>query len=628
MRRLLLTTAILMAMTCVNAQSNGNQEEIGLRDMYSKTYVLPDNQHQAIINGAPIHYFNGLGWEDIDLSLIETGNSFLNASNVFETEFPKDADAHSFVNYLIDGHEIKSSMMKEFVSFDNVITVHSMHSQWGDPLVQGQELKYTEQNSGVQDVYQIANGEVKNNVVLQQLPDLSSVSSSAYVGFRERLYLPSGWKLESVQSENNSITSQGIMIIDDNNEGRLMIPAPIIYDGNGMENNGSNASEAAFVIEEVNGVWYLSTLVPVSWLNAQERVFPVTFDPTITFVGNTGGWQSQNNFVNNSGYVFIGVCCGNLEHRAWIKWSVSAIPANSCVTAADLQIYVNGVGASTAELVHVFDMMETTSMGIFGPYATINNAVYLDQATGYHCSFTITGVGYYGWYDLGANAYADIQTMANTYGWYQLALIFDNEPSTNWKRLTATMCSIRITYQDPPCAPLPVKLATFDVSCENEQAKVEWETASETNNDFFTVWRSEDGEVFTPVGRVDGLMNSNQLVSYDWTDDETIIGSSYYRLSQTDLNGVSEYFEPRVFYGCSIAEPIVSTDQMDKVRVEGESIQSVIIYDQMGRKLLEHSNENHAEKIVLDPAVQKGFYIVKISHHDGNVSTENVYLEK
>lgn len=67
---------------------------------------------------------------------------------------------------------------------------------------------------------------------------------------------------------------------------------------------------------------------------------------------------------------------------------------------------------------------------------------------------------------------------------------------------------------------------------------------------------------------------------------------------------------------------------MDKASADRGSIQSVIIYDQMGRKLLEHFNENHSEKIVLNPTVQKGFNIVKISHHDGNVSTENVYLEK
>lgn len=46
---------------------------------------------------------------------------------------------------------------------------------------------------------------------------------------------------------------------------------------------------------------------------------------------------------------------------------------------------------------------------------------------------------------------------------------------------------------------------------------------------------------------INELMNSNQLVCYDWTDAETINGASCFRLSQTDLNGVLKYFQPRVF---------------------------------------------------------------------------------
>ena len=78
---------------------------------------------------------------------------------------------------------------------------------------------------------------------------------------------------KAVQVEHPT-TNHGVVEVDEMNIPQLMIPAPIIYDALGMENNGSTANDAAFVIEEENGAWYISTLVASEWLNAPERVFP------------------------------------------------------------------------------------------------------------------------------------------------------------------------------------------------------------------------------------------------------------------------------------------------------------------------------------------------------------------
>ncbi|MEI6853279.1 MAG: T9SS type A sorting domain-containing protein [Bacteroidota bacterium] len=104
-------------------------------------------------------------------------------------------------------------------------------------------------------------------------------------------------------------------------------------------------------------------------------------------------------------------------------------------------------------------------------------------------------------------------------------------------------------------SPLPVELLSFDVKC-NGKADVRWSTATETNNDYFTLERSSDAENWDFVANIPGAGNSNQLLNYQYTDEKSVSGISYYRIRQTDFDGKSETFSP-VSVICSSLE---STD--------------------------------------------------------------------
>lgn len=83
----------------------------------------------------------------------------------------------------------------------------------------------------------------------------------------------------------------------------------------------------------------------------------------------------------------------------------------------------------------------------------------------------------------------------------------------------------------------PVKLSAFDVQPHlGRHARIIWATASESNNDFFTVERSADGLRFEKVKDIAGN-NSFSLRNYEWIDPLPYPGLSYYRLSQTDFDG-------------------------------------------------------------------------------------------
>ncbi len=89
--------------------------------------------------------------------------------------------------------------------------------------------------------------------------------------------------------------------------------------------------------------------------------------------------------------------------------------------------------------------------------------------------------------------------------------------------------------------PLPVELIHFKAIVENN-VLLQWATASEINNDHFSIERSEDGEFFYEIGQVEGNGNTNEVISYSFKDALFLAPVEYYRLKQVDFNGEYEYF--------------------------------------------------------------------------------------
>ena len=90
---------------------------------------------------------------------------------------------------------------------------------------------------------------------------------------------------------------------------------------------------------------------------------------------------------------------------------------------------------------------------------------------------------------------------------------------------------------------LPIELLTFDGFNKKENNILTWSTASENNNDYFTIERSEDGVNWKTVDSIDGAGNSTQLLNYTTVDNNFREVINYYRLSQTDYNGTREFFK-------------------------------------------------------------------------------------
>lgn len=96
-----------------------------------------------------------------------------------------------------------------------------------------------------------------------------------------------------------------------------------------------------------------------------------------------------------------------------------------------------------------------------------------------------------------------------------------------------------ITGATDPCftGGLPIQLLYFNADFNADKVELSWATASEVNNDYFTIERSKDGELWAEIIEVDGAGNSNATLEYFDFDVRPLSGVSYYRLRQTDYDG-------------------------------------------------------------------------------------------
>jgi hypothetical protein len=91
---------------------------------------------------------------------------------------------------------------------------------------------------------------------------------------------------------------------------------------------------------------------------------------------------------------------------------------------------------------------------------------------------------------------------------------------------------------------LPVELTYFKANRVNREVELEWETASETNNEYFIIERSADGINYNKITEIAGAGNSNTFIEYKISDSDAPAEQLYYRLTQKNFNGEIFVYNP------------------------------------------------------------------------------------
>ena len=95
---------------------------------------------------------------------------------------------------------------------------------------------------------------------------------------------------------------------------------------------------------------------------------------------------------------------------------------------------------------------------------------------------------------------------------------------------------------------LPVEWLYFNALATTAGVQLAWATASEINNDYFTLERSADGQSWELLAQVKGKGNTLELSVYEFWDKNPLQGLNYYRLKQVDFDGKFEFAPIQVVF--------------------------------------------------------------------------------
>lgn len=200
---------------------------------------------------------------------------------------------------------------------------------------------------------------------------------------------------------------------------------------------------------------------------------------------------------------------------------IAAYSNNGAITLTIDSCYFSGNSASASKGVDLYARPSATYSyaisGIQNTFTTSTSAVCSYDGSGNPCgtmNFTQTV----------ATSTTSSQCTVNFSG----SSSYTPNPSPSYPSGTCTITPILI---------LPIELSVFEGICNANKTMIVWQTATEINNDVFTIERSSDGVNFKSIGTVKGAGNSSKSNNYHFTDTEHETGGAYYRLRQTDHNG-------------------------------------------------------------------------------------------
>jgi hypothetical protein len=148
---------------------------------------------------------------------------------------------------------------------------------------------------------------------------------------------------------------------------------------------------------------------------------------------------------------------------------------------------------------------------------------------------------------------------------------------------------VTINGSTPTCSTiLPIELLNFDAECKNKNIYLNWTTASETNNDYFEIYRSIDAENYTRIAQIKGHGTTSYTNHYTFIDDKAPSGLIYYQLKQIDFNRKNQFYNP-IYINNSCASVTNNWFNISPNPSNGNSIQlkySVLMSEALKIKLI------------------------------------------
>ena len=198
----------------------------------------------------------------------------------------------------------------------------------------------------------------------------------------------------------------------------------------------------------------------------------------------------------------------------------------------------------------------------------------------------------------------------------------------NWIAQMATFVSLNSLIT------LPVDLLSFTGKCNHNKISLAWTTASEMNNDYFTIEQSDEGNNWKEAGTVKSRGNSSGIQTYSFSADGSANEFSYFRLKQTDIDGKFKYFDILRVENCHThstdvniyPNPSNGISLYGSLDLKADAFYSIEIFDNFGKMICHTTADQQAFALNFPHPLASGIYYARFSSQ--GFSTVKCFLVK
>lgn len=307
------------------------QEDASLRGEYEKHFQNTDGSYTAVSYTEPVHMRRNEDWVEIDNTLTETMTSdgvrrFETRDGLMDVRF-SDGTSDALVSVEKDGYAVSWSVEAAAPATEGLADAASPASRRSNAAPQPEMVILDTRNARAKclaaDIQELTADEIQMTAPKagSQLEYPNAFGEAADVNLRYSV-TPTSVKEDIVLEEFGGIASYTMVLTvtgltaqlqEDNSvlfqnsagDPVFFIPAPYMYDA-----ADELSGQVDVTLSEAGGMYrYTLTPDPV-WLSSEDRVYPVTIDPTIMFAYSTDVQQqiidtyvNQNN--NYEGYTNV-----------------------------------------------------------------------------------------------------------------------------------------------------------------------------------------------------------------------------------------------------------------------------------------------------------------------------------
>jgi len=326
-----------------------------------------------------------------------------------------------------------------------------------------------------------------------------------------------------------------------------------------------------------------------------------SYGAVLSFVGGTININktkiSNSSSISGSGQIYGTVAGYSSATSVTLNIGTSGDNTSGCYFSSNasnggLDLFGKQSGTNTLTINGYYtNFLSTVSTGN-------NNSVYFNNANG--GTFTIANSG-------NPNSYNNNVTKTNT----TAAPSFTTPTTPTYTGTCAT------------AVVLPIELLYFKPYFEDGVVKIKWATASEYNNDYFTIEKSYDGINYECIYKTKGASNSTHIIEY-YSEDRFIDSNViYYRLKQTDFDGNYKKTNwESVNIGNNLDNFLIYPNPYSNniniyFNSNIEKQETIYIYDLTGnlvyeKNVLIEKGSNFINLFLVD--ISKGFYVIQIDN--------------